>query len=51
LKGTLSEAEPHALKQRMMAGKRAKAERGELGMTVPMGYVRRQSGEVILLQV
>ena len=47
LKGTLSEAELHVLKQRMMAGKRAKAERGELGMTVPMGYVRRPSGEVI----
>ncbi len=48
LKGTLSEAELHVLKQRMMAGKRAKAERGELGMAVPMGYVRRPSGEVIL---
>lgn len=39
LKGTWSEAELHVLKQRMMAGKRAKAERGKLGMTVPMGYV------------
>lgn len=48
LKGTLSEAELHVLEQRMMAGKRAKAERGELGMPVPMGYVRRPSGEVIL---
>jgi DNA invertase Pin-like site-specific DNA recombinase len=48
LKGTLSEAELHVLKQRMLAGKRAKAERGELGMTVPMGYARRPSGEVIL---
>ena len=47
LKGTLSEAELHMLKQRMMAGKRAKAARGELGMPVPMGYVRRPSGEVI----
>lgn len=48
LKGTLSEAELHVLKQRMLAGKRAKAERGELGMAVPMGYVRRPSGDVIL---
>jgi hypothetical protein len=48
LKGTLSEAELHVLKQRMMAGKRAKAERGELGKTVPMGYIRRPSREVIL---
>lgn len=47
LKGTMSEAELHILKQRMLAGKRAKAERGELGMQVPMGYMRRPSGEVI----
>jgi DNA invertase Pin-like site-specific DNA recombinase len=47
LKGTMSEAELHVLKQRMLAGKRAKAERGELGMQVPMGYIRRPSGEVI----
>ncbi len=43
----MSEAELHILKQRMLAGKRAKAERGELGMRVPMGYTRRASGEVI----
>ncbi len=47
LKGQMSEAESHVLKQRMLAGKRAKAARGELGMEVPMGYVRRPSGEVI----
>ena len=47
LKGTMSEAELHVLKQRMLAGKRAKAQRGELGMAVPLGYVRRPSGEVI----
>ena len=47
LKGTMSEAELHVLKQRLLAGKRAKAERGELGMAVPMGYVRRPAGEVI----
>jgi DNA invertase Pin-like site-specific DNA recombinase len=47
LKGTMSEAELHVLKQRMLAGKRAKAERGELGMRMPMGYVRRPSGEVV----
>ncbi len=43
----MSEAELHVLKQRMIAGKRAKAERGELGMQVPMGYLRRPSGEVV----
>lgn len=46
LKGTMSEAELHILKQRMMQGKRNKAERGELGFSVPIGYVRRPSGEV-----
>ena len=47
LKGTMSEAELHILKRRMLEGKRAKAHRGELGMQVPMGYCRRPSGEVI----
>lgn len=46
LKGTMSEAELHMLKQRLLAGKRAKAARGELGMQVPIGYIRRPSGEV-----
>lgn len=48
LKGTMSEAELHILKQRMLQGKQHKARRGELGMAVPTGYVRRPSGEVIL---
>ena len=47
LKGTMSEAELHILKQRMLEGKRAKARRGELGMRVPMGYIRQLSGEVV----
>jgi DNA invertase Pin-like site-specific DNA recombinase len=46
LKGTMSEAELHILKARMLAGKRAKARRGELGRAVPMGYVRYLSGEI-----
>jgi DNA invertase Pin-like site-specific DNA recombinase len=46
LKGTMSEAELHILKARMLAGRKAKAQRGELGKAVPMGYVRRPSGEV-----
>lgn len=46
LKGTMSEAELHILKQRMLEGKRAKARRGALGMRLPMGYVRAPSGEV-----
>jgi len=47
LKGTISEAELHVIKQRMQAGKLAKAQRGELGMPMPIGYVRRPSGEII----
>lgn len=47
LKGTMSEAELHVIKQRMLEGKRAKARRGELGMPLPIGYLRRQSGEII----
>jgi DNA invertase Pin-like site-specific DNA recombinase len=46
LKGTMSEAELHMIKQRMLQGKRHKASRGELGFHVPTGYVRRSSGEI-----
>jgi DNA invertase Pin-like site-specific DNA recombinase len=48
LKGTMSEAELHLLKQRMLAGKQAKARRGELAIALPTGYVRRPSGEATL---
>jgi DNA invertase Pin-like site-specific DNA recombinase len=48
LKGTMSEAELHLLKQRMYQGKLNKARRGELAVAVPLGYVRRPSGEVTL---
>jgi Recombinase/Recombinase zinc beta ribbon domain len=44
----MSEAELHILKARMLEGRRAKARRGELGKAVPMGYLRRPSGEVVL---
>lgn len=47
LKGTMSEAELHVIKQRMIAGKKAKAKRGELGMQLAMGYIKHSSGEVI----
>jgi DNA invertase Pin-like site-specific DNA recombinase len=47
LKGAMSDAELPVLTQRMMAGKRAKAARGALGMPVPRGYGRRPSGEVM----
>jgi DNA invertase Pin-like site-specific DNA recombinase len=48
LKGTMSEAELHLLKQRMLAGRQAKARRGELAIGLPTGYVRRASGEAAL---
>ena len=44
LKGTMSEAELHLLKARLHAGQRAKARRGELGLNLPRGYVRRALG-------
>ena len=47
LKGTMSEAELHILKARMLAGRKAKARRGELGKPVPIGYMRRPSGEIV----
>lgn len=46
LKGTMSEAELHILKQRMVHGKLNKAKRGELGFLLPIGYVRRPCGEI-----
>ncbi len=48
LKGTMSEAELHTLKQRMEQGRLSKARRGELAVAVPGGYVRRPSGEAAL---
>jgi DNA invertase Pin-like site-specific DNA recombinase len=47
LKGTMSEAELYLIRQRMLSGKLAKAERGELAVPLPIGYARRLSGEVI----
>ena len=46
LKGTLSEAELHILRQRMEQGRLNKARRGELFNHPPMGYVRGPSGEM-----
>ncbi len=48
LKGTMSEAELHILKGRMHEGRRAKADRGELVMGLPRGFVLKPSGEVAL---
>lgn len=48
LKGTISEAELHLIKQRMWSGRLAKAKRGELVVPLPVGFVRRPSGEAVL---
>jgi DNA invertase Pin-like site-specific DNA recombinase len=48
LKGTMSEAELHSLRLRLHAGRMSKAKRGELVHHLPTGYVRLETGEVIL---
>src|SRR5262249_49962298 len=45
LKGTMSEAELHVLRERLYQGKLNKARRGELVGRPPVGYVRLPSGE------
>jgi DNA invertase Pin-like site-specific DNA recombinase len=45
LKGTMSEAELHLLKQRMYQGKLQKARRGALSFPLPIGYVWTTSGQ------
>jgi len=44
LKGTMSEAELHILKSRMLEGTRNKARRGEMLYYPPVGYVRAVDG-------
>ena len=46
LKGTLSEAELHSLRQRLDAGRLSKARRGELVQHLPTGFVRDTEGVV-----
>jgi DNA invertase Pin-like site-specific DNA recombinase len=47
LSGMMSEAELYHIKQRMHAGARHKAERGELRHPLPVGLVRQRDGSVI----
>jgi DNA invertase Pin-like site-specific DNA recombinase len=47
LKGTISELELHTIRSRLTAGLVAKAERGELALTLPIGLVRDPSGVVV----
>ena len=48
LKGTMSEAELHVLRARLIGGQLAKASRGELEMKLPVGLVNDAAGHVIL---
>jgi DNA invertase Pin-like site-specific DNA recombinase len=48
LKGTMSEAELHFLKQRLYHGRLNKARRGELFTMVPTGYVRLPGDQIAL---
>ena len=47
LKGTISELELHTIRSRLTAGLLAKAQRGELALTLPIGLVRDPSGVVV----
>jgi len=48
LKGTMSEAELHILKNRLLQGMWNKAGRGEVLNHAPLGYVRTISGEFVI---
>src|SRR2546421_78764 len=46
MKGTMSEAELHILKQRMHQGRLSKAQRGDLQFALPIGYIWSPTGEI-----
>ena len=48
LKGTMSEVELTTMRNRLERGKLHKAERGDLILTVPCGYLKLLHGEVVL---
>ena len=48
LKGTMSEAELHVLRARLIGGQRAKASRGELELKLPVGLVYDAAKRVVL---
>jgi DNA invertase Pin-like site-specific DNA recombinase len=47
-KGTMSEAELHWLRQRLLGGKLAKAEQGQLRFRLPVGFLYDPAGKVVL---
>lgn len=48
LKGTMSEAELHILRARLLGGILTKAKRGELRCPIPTGFVYNAAGKVVL---
>ena len=47
MRGAMSEYELVTLRNRLLRGSRNKAERGELFLHVPVGYLKRSSGEIV----
>ena len=47
MKGAMSEYELVTLRNRLLRGSRNKAERGELFLPVPLGYLKTPSGEIV----
>lgn len=47
-KGTMSEAELHFLRARLIGGKKNKAKKGELRFPLPVGYVYDTNGQTVL---
>ena len=47
MKGAMSEFELVTLRNRLLRGSRNKAERGELFLSVPLGYLKTPTGEVV----
>jgi len=47
LKGQLSEFELHTIRSRLNAGLLNKAQRGELGLSLPIGLIRQTDGQVV----
>ncbi|QQE78003.1 recombinase family protein [Alicyclobacillus sp. SO9] len=47
-KGTMSEAELHFLRARLIGGKKNKAKKGELRFPLPVGYVYDTTGQTVL---
>jgi DNA invertase Pin-like site-specific DNA recombinase len=48
LKGTMSEYEMFTMRNRLQFGRLHKAQRGELYISVPCGYLKQSSGQVIM---